>query len=146
MNTPYVVIGYSQLLRLHTELEWLLIFLFVSEHFIQLTVCRVYLPLHWLLMLVWLHNRRSSDISCVNMHVCRNSILHISNSSWVMNSDTKVSLTEKNDPKPLCGLRSKGVLETFSGTETNKIWPHVQAFLARKIPSSSGGQAAAGKN
>ncbi|XP_076140012.1 GTP:AMP phosphotransferase AK3, mitochondrial [Alosa pseudoharengus] len=44
--------------------------------------------------------------------------------------------------------RSKGVLETFSGTETNKIWPHVQAFLARKIPSSSttsGGQAAVGK-
>ncbi|XDV53862.1 hypothetical protein PO909_022270 [Leuciscus waleckii] len=30
--------------------------------------------------------------------------------------------------------RSKGVLETFTGTETNKIWPHVQAFLTRKIP------------
>lgn len=30
--------------------------------------------------------------------------------------------------------RSKGVLETFSGTETNKIWPHVHAFLTRKIP------------
>ncbi|XP_043106276.1 GTP:AMP phosphotransferase AK3, mitochondrial [Puntigrus tetrazona] len=30
--------------------------------------------------------------------------------------------------------RSKGALETFSGTETNKIWPHVHAFLSRKIP------------
>lgn len=31
--------------------------------------------------------------------------------------------------------RSKGVLETFSGTETNKIWPHVEAFLHRKFTS-----------
>eukprot|EP00064_Thunnus_orientalis_P014765 superscaffoldBa00002620_g14812 len=31
--------------------------------------------------------------------------------------------------------RSKGVLETFSGTETNKIWPHVEAFLHKKLPS-----------
>ncbi|XP_071396886.1 GTP:AMP phosphotransferase AK3, mitochondrial isoform X2 [Centroberyx affinis] len=31
--------------------------------------------------------------------------------------------------------RSKGVLETFSGTETNKIWPHVQAFLHKKLSS-----------
>ncbi|XP_043917024.1 GTP:AMP phosphotransferase AK3, mitochondrial [Protopterus annectens] len=30
--------------------------------------------------------------------------------------------------------RSNGVLETFSGTETNKIWPHVHAFLACKLP------------
>ncbi|XP_028318674.1 GTP:AMP phosphotransferase AK3, mitochondrial [Gouania willdenowi] len=29
--------------------------------------------------------------------------------------------------------RSKGVLETFSGTETNKIWPHVEAFLHAKF-------------
>lgn len=29
--------------------------------------------------------------------------------------------------------RSKGVLETFSGTETNKIWPHVHTFLTGKI-------------
>ncbi|KAL0965850.1 hypothetical protein UPYG_G00286570 [Umbra pygmaea] len=29
--------------------------------------------------------------------------------------------------------RSKGVLETFSGTETNKIWPHIQAFLLKKL-------------
>nr|XP_057912199.1 GTP:AMP phosphotransferase AK3, mitochondrial [Doryrhamphus excisus] len=29
--------------------------------------------------------------------------------------------------------RSKGVLETFSGTETNKIWPHVEAFLHKKL-------------
>ncbi|XP_059401598.1 GTP:AMP phosphotransferase AK3, mitochondrial-like [Carassius carassius] len=38
--------------------------------------------------------------------------------------------------------RSKGVLETFSGTETNKIWPHVHAFLTRKIPRN---QQAVGK-
>ena len=31
-------------------------------------------------------------------------------------------------------LRKKGVLETFSGTETNKIWPHVYAFLQTKLP------------
>ncbi|CAL8278011.1 unnamed protein product [Merluccius merluccius] len=29
--------------------------------------------------------------------------------------------------------RSKGILVIFSGTETNKIWPHVQAFLSRKL-------------
>ncbi|XP_013859346.1 GTP:AMP phosphotransferase AK3, mitochondrial [Austrofundulus limnaeus] len=33
--------------------------------------------------------------------------------------------------------RSKGVLESFSGTETNKIWPHVEAFLHRKFSSLS---------
>ncbi|XP_029920787.1 GTP:AMP phosphotransferase AK3, mitochondrial [Myripristis murdjan] len=33
--------------------------------------------------------------------------------------------------------RSKGVLEVFSGTETNKIWPHVQAFLHKKLPAVS---------
>ncbi|XP_036289852.1 GTP:AMP phosphotransferase AK3, mitochondrial isoform X1 [Pipistrellus kuhlii] len=30
--------------------------------------------------------------------------------------------------------QKKGVLETFSGTETNKIWPHVYAFLQTKLP------------
>uniref|UniRef100_H3C4X7 GTP:AMP phosphotransferase AK3, mitochondrial n=1 Tax=Tetraodon nigroviridis TaxID=99883 RepID=H3C4X7_TETNG len=29
--------------------------------------------------------------------------------------------------------RCKGVLQTFSGTETNKIWPHVEAFLHVKL-------------
>ncbi|XP_070780991.1 GTP:AMP phosphotransferase AK3, mitochondrial isoform X2 [Enoplosus armatus] len=29
--------------------------------------------------------------------------------------------------------RCKGVLQTFSGTETNKIWPHIEAFLHRKL-------------
>lgn len=29
--------------------------------------------------------------------------------------------------------RSKGVLETFTGTETNKIWPHVETFLQKKL-------------
>ncbi|CAH2294027.1 GTP:AMP phosphotransferase AK3, mitochondrial isoform X1 [Pelobates cultripes] len=33
--------------------------------------------------------------------------------------------------------RNKGVLETFSGTETNKIWPHVHAFLRTKLPDVS---------
>lgn len=31
-------------------------------------------------------------------------------------------------------FRKKGVLETFSGTETNKIWPYVYAFLQTKVP------------
>ncbi|XP_040213348.1 GTP:AMP phosphotransferase AK3, mitochondrial [Rana temporaria] len=30
--------------------------------------------------------------------------------------------------------QNKGVLETFTGTETNKIWPHVLAFLRTKLP------------
>lgn len=29
--------------------------------------------------------------------------------------------------------RCKGVLHTFSGTETNKIWPHVEAFLNKNL-------------
>lgn len=32
--------------------------------------------------------------------------------------------------------QKKGVLETFSGTETNKIWPHVYAFLQTKVPQT----------
>lgn len=31
--------------------------------------------------------------------------------------------------------RSNGVLQAFSGTETNKIWPHVEVFLHRKLSS-----------
>ncbi|MBN3306690.1 KAD3 phosphotransferase, partial [Amia calva] len=38
--------------------------------------------------------------------------------------------------------RQKGVLETFTGTETNKIWPLVHAFMSGKL---SGGHKAAGK-
>ncbi|XP_018417550.1 PREDICTED: GTP:AMP phosphotransferase AK3, mitochondrial isoform X1 [Nanorana parkeri] len=30
--------------------------------------------------------------------------------------------------------QNKGVLNTFSGTETNKIWPHVHSFLRTKLP------------
>ncbi|KAM8828068.1 GTP:AMP phosphotransferase AK3, mitochondrial [Spinachia spinachia] len=30
--------------------------------------------------------------------------------------------------------RSKGVLEIFSGTETDQMWPHVEAFLQGKVP------------
>uniref|UniRef100_A0A8C5VAI0 Adenylate kinase 3 n=1 Tax=Microcebus murinus TaxID=30608 RepID=A0A8C5VAI0_MICMU len=33
--------------------------------------------------------------------------------------------------------KKKGVLETFSGTETNKIWPHVYAFLQTKVPQTN---------
>ncbi|XP_078531838.1 GTP:AMP phosphotransferase AK3, mitochondrial [Lissotriton helveticus] len=38
--------------------------------------------------------------------------------------------------------RDKGVLETFSGTETNKIWPHVYTFLQTKLPDVSQKEAA----
>lgn len=30
--------------------------------------------------------------------------------------------------------QKKGVLETFSVTETNKIWPYIHAFLQTKVP------------
>ncbi|KAG8455188.1 hypothetical protein GDO86_001400 [Hymenochirus boettgeri] len=30
--------------------------------------------------------------------------------------------------------QKKGVLKTFSGTETNQIWPHVHSFLKTKLP------------
>lgn len=30
--------------------------------------------------------------------------------------------------------RSRGILHSFSGTETNKIWPYVYALLSTKIP------------
>ncbi|KAF6725894.1 GTP:AMP phosphotransferase AK3, mitochondrial [Oryzias melastigma] len=33
--------------------------------------------------------------------------------------------------------RSKGVLKTFTGTETNKIWPHVEEFLHRRFSLES---------
>ncbi|XP_005296844.2 GTP:AMP phosphotransferase AK3, mitochondrial isoform X1 [Trachemys scripta elegans] len=38
--------------------------------------------------------------------------------------------------------RNKGVLESFSGTETNKIWPMVHAFLQTKLPEVSQEEAA----
>lgn len=31
--------------------------------------------------------------------------------------------------------RSKGILHTFSGTETDKIWPYINSLLSTKIPS-----------
>lgn len=34
-------------------------------------------------------------------------------------------------------LRKKGLLKSFSGTETNKIWPHIYAFLQTKLPDIS---------
>ncbi|CAD7675846.1 unnamed protein product [Nyctereutes procyonoides] len=40
--------------------------------------------------------------------------------------------------QPVLGYyRKKGVLETFSGTETSKLWPHVYAFLQTKVPQIS---------
>ncbi|XP_068032845.1 GTP:AMP phosphotransferase AK3, mitochondrial isoform X1 [Anomalospiza imberbis] len=33
--------------------------------------------------------------------------------------------------------RKKGLLKSFSGTETNKIWPHIYAFLQTKLPDMS---------
>ncbi|NWX91282.1 KAD3 phosphotransferase, partial [Nothoprocta pentlandii] len=32
---------------------------------------------------------------------------------------------------------AKGLLKSFSGTETNKIWPHIYAFLQTKLPDVS---------
>ncbi|NWY03006.1 KAD4 kinase, partial [Nothoprocta ornata] len=41
----------------------------------------------------------------------------------------------KEAAKPVIELyRSRGVLHSFSGTETNKIWPYVYALLCSKIP------------
>ena len=33
--------------------------------------------------------------------------------------------------------RSKGILHTFSGTETDRIWPYINSLLSTKIPSTS---------
>ncbi|KAJ6669535.1 hypothetical protein lerEdw1_000083 [Lerista edwardsae] len=38
--------------------------------------------------------------------------------------------------------RQKGVLESFSGTETNKIWPHVHSFLQTRLPEVNQKEAA----
>ncbi|XP_074850958.1 GTP:AMP phosphotransferase AK3, mitochondrial isoform X2 [Carettochelys insculpta] len=38
--------------------------------------------------------------------------------------------------------QKKGILESFSGTETNKIWPQVHAFLQTKLPDVSQQEAA----
>ncbi|NXK53724.1 KAD4 kinase, partial [Chauna torquata] len=41
----------------------------------------------------------------------------------------------KDAAKPVIELyKSRGVLHSFSGTETNKIWPYVYALLSNKIP------------
>ncbi|XP_068809559.1 adenylate kinase 4, mitochondrial isoform X3 [Struthio camelus] len=41
----------------------------------------------------------------------------------------------KDAAKPVIELyRRRGVLHSFSGTETNKIWPYVYALLCNKIP------------
>ncbi|XP_021458792.1 GTP:AMP phosphotransferase AK3, mitochondrial isoform X2 [Oncorhynchus mykiss] len=53
--------------------------------------------------------------------------------------DTPETVTRRlkayeNQTRPVLEYyRSKGVLETFSGTETNKIWPHIQALLSKKL-------------
>ncbi|XP_072173256.1 GTP:AMP phosphotransferase AK3, mitochondrial-like [Diadema setosum] len=33
--------------------------------------------------------------------------------------------------------RSKGILKEFQGTESNKIWPHVESYLSTLLPKSS---------
>ncbi|EOA93046.1 Adenylate kinase isoenzyme 4, mitochondrial, partial [Anas platyrhynchos] len=41
----------------------------------------------------------------------------------------------KDAAKPVIELyKSRGILHSFSGTETNKIWPYVYALLSTKIP------------
>ncbi|KAJ8339010.1 hypothetical protein SKAU_G00357960 [Synaphobranchus kaupii] len=65
------------------------------------------------------------------------------------NDDTPETVTRrlhayKTQTEPVLEYyRSKGVLETFSGTETNKMWPHVHTFLSGKL--GSGDHKAAGK-
>lgn len=44
---------------------------------------------------------------------------------------------EKQTQPVLEYYRSKGVLKTFSGTETNKIWPHVLDSLSRRLLDQS---------
>ncbi|XP_067105826.1 GTP:AMP phosphotransferase AK3, mitochondrial [Osmerus mordax] len=34
-------------------------------------------------------------------------------------------------------FRSKGVLQTFSGTETNQLWPHIHASLSKMLSNQS---------
>uniref|UniRef100_A0A8C2S4F3 Nucleoside-diphosphate kinase n=1 Tax=Capra hircus TaxID=9925 RepID=A0A8C2S4F3_CAPHI len=56
---------------------------------------------------------------------------------WPGKKPDKSAWEEMEKPNLSCLffiLRKKGVLETFSGTETNKIWPHVYAFLQTKLP------------
>nr|XP_015195521.1 PREDICTED: GTP:AMP phosphotransferase AK3, mitochondrial isoform X2 [Lepisosteus oculatus] len=65
------------------------------------------------------------------------------------NDDTPETVTKRlkayeTQTQPVLDYyRNKGILETFSGTETNKIWPHVHAFLSKKV--SDGGGMASGK-
>ncbi|NXC43218.1 KAD4 kinase, partial [Penelope pileata] len=41
----------------------------------------------------------------------------------------------KDAAKPVIELyKSRGILHSFSGTETNKIWPYVYALLSNRIP------------
>ncbi|KAJ8401954.1 hypothetical protein AAFF_G00375350 [Aldrovandia affinis] len=59
------------------------------------------------------------------------------------NDDTPETVTKrlqayKTQTEPVLEYyRSKGMLETFSGTETNKIWPHVHTFLSGKLASKN---------
>lgn len=53
------------------------------------------------------------------------------------------STASKHDCNLSCFLcRQKGVLESFSGTETNKIWPHVYSVLQTKLPEVNQKEAA----
>ncbi|XP_015234146.1 PREDICTED: adenylate kinase 4, mitochondrial [Cyprinodon variegatus] len=37
----------------------------------------------------------------------------------------------------LSDLRSQGILHSFSGTETDKIWPYINTLLSTKMPSDA---------
>ncbi|XP_055498043.1 adenylate kinase 4, mitochondrial [Leucoraja erinacea] len=42
----------------------------------------------------------------------------------------------KDITKPVIDLyRTKGILHTFSGTETDKIWPYIHSLLSARIPA-----------
>ncbi|NWV47300.1 KAD4 kinase, partial [Daphoenositta chrysoptera] len=47
----------------------------------------------------------------------------------------------KDAAKPVIELyKSRGILHSFSGTETNKIWPYVYTLLSSKIPPVLSGE------
>lgn len=59
-------------------------------------------------------------------------IQHVDDKPETLNKRMKV-YQDQTKPVLEC-YQKKGVLETFSGTETNKIWPYMQAFLQTKVP------------
>ncbi|KAH0628308.1 hypothetical protein JD844_009260 [Phrynosoma platyrhinos] len=79
------------------------------------------------------------------------SLISLHDKKMGLDDDTGEPLIQRDDDKPetvmkrlksyeaetrpvLEYYRQKGVLKTFAGTETNKIWPHVHSFLRTKLP------------